>query len=329
MNLKMMSAVSATDIKQVALKTIRQEAEAIAGLEEMINADFERSVKAILEMKGRLVVSGIGKSAIIAQKIVATLNSTGSPAIFLHAADAIHGDLGMIQQEDVVMIISKSGESAEIKVLVPLIRNFGNTLIAMVGNMESYLARSSDIILNTTVSQEACPNNLAPTSSTTAQLVMGDALAVVLMEVKGFGSDDFARFHPGGTLGKKLYLHVSDLYKNNERPKVTANATLKEVILEISKKRLGTTAVVDEQENLLGIITDGDLRRMLEKDANLASVTAHEIMTVKPKTVQADALAVEALDMLRQYDISQLAVTDGSRYLGIIHIHDLIREGLI
>jgi arabinose-5-phosphate isomerase len=324
-----MSAVSVTDIKEVAQRTIRQEANAIAGLEAMIDADFERAVKAIMEMKGRLVVSGIGKSAIIAQKIVATLNSTGTPAIFLHAADAIHGDLGMIQQEDVVMIISKSGESPEIKVLVPLIRNFGNTLIAMVGNLESNLARQSDIILNTTVSQEACPNNLAPTSSTTAQLVMGDALAVVMMEVKGFDSDDFARFHPGGTLGKKLYLHVSDLYKNNERPKVTAEATLKEVILEISKKRLGTTAVVDERDALLGIITDGDLRRMLEKDANLASVTAREIMTVNPKTIAPDALAVEALDLLRQYDISQLAVTDGARYLGIIHLHDLIREGLI
>lgn len=324
-----MSAVSATDIKQVAIRTIRQESEAIAGLEAMIDADFEKSVKAILDTKGRLVVSGIGKSAIIAQKIVATLNSTGTPSIFLHAADAIHGDMGMIQQEDVVMIISKSGESSEIKVLVPLVRHFGNTLIAMVGNIESYLARSSDFVLNTTVSQEACPNNLAPTSSTTAQLVMGDAIAVVLMEVKGFNSDDFARFHPGGTLGKKLYLHVSDLYKNNAQPKVNADASLKEVILEISKKRLGTTAVVDAQEKLLGIITDGDLRRMLEKDANLASVTASEIMTVNPKTVSADALAVEALDLLRQYDISQLAVTDGVRYLGIIHLHDLIREGLI
>ena len=329
MNSKTMSAVSATDIKQVAIRTIRQESEAIAGLEAMINADFEKSVKAILDTKGRLVISGIGKSAIIAQKIVATLNSTGTPAIFLHAADAIHGDLGMIQQEDVVMIISKSGESSEIKVLVPLVKNFGNILIAMVGNMQSYLARSSDLILNTTVSQEACPNNLAPTSSTTAQLVMGDALAVVLMEVKGFNSDDFAKFHPGGTLGKKLYLHVSDLYKNNERPKVSADANLKEVILEISKKRLGTTAVVDAQEKLLGIITDGDLRRMLEKDANLASVTASEIMTVNPKTIRADALAVDALDLLRQYDISQLAVTDDARYLGIIHLHDLIREGLI
>jgi KpsF/GutQ family protein len=324
-----MPVVPVVDIKEVAQRTIRQEAGAIAGLEAMIDVDFERAVKAILDCKGRLVVSGIGKSAIIAQKIVATLNSTGTPAIFLHAADAIHGDLGMVQQDDVVMVISKSGESPEIKVLLPLIRNFGNTLIAMVGNMESSLAKQADMVLNTTVPQEACPNNLAPTSSTTAQLVMGDALAVVLMEVKGFGSDDFARFHPGGTLGKKLYLHVSDLYRNNERPKVLPDANLKQVIIEISRKRLGTTAVVDENDTLLGIITDGDLRRMLEKDVDLSKVTAREIMTGNPKSVSQDALAVEALDLLRQYDISQLAVTDGARYLGIIHLHDLIREGLI
>jgi arabinose-5-phosphate isomerase len=329
MQVKTMSAVPATDIKEVALRTIRQEAAAVAGLEAMVNADFERSVKAILDMKGRLVVSGIGKSAIIAQKIVATLNSTGTPAIFLHAADAIHGDLGMIQQEDVVMIISKSGESPEIKVLVPLVRNFGNTLIAMVGNTSSYLALQADMVLNTTVSQEACPNNLAPTSSTTAQLVMGDALAVVLMEIKGFTSDDFARFHPGGTLGKKLYLHVSDLYRHNEKPQVLPDATLKEVIIEISKKLLGTTAVVDANNQLLGIITDGDLRRMLEKNNDLGSITAQEIMTVNPKTIAPEGLAVEALDLMRQYDITQLVVANGSLYLGIIHLHDLIREGLI
>src|SRR5688572_26938438 len=264
------------NIKQAGLRTIRLEAEAISAMQHLIDDDFEKAIKTISECTGRLVISGIGKSAIIAQKIVATLNSTGTPAIFLHAADAIHGDLGMVQQDDVVMVISKSGESPEIKVLIPLIRNFGNTIIAMVGNLSSYLASRSHIVLNTTVSQEACPNNLAPTSSTTAQLVMGDAIAVVLMEMRGFGSDDFAKFHPGGTLGKKLYLHVSDLYKNNERPKVTANASLKEVILEISKKRLGTTAVVDEQDRLLGIITDGDSRRMLEKDANLAKVGASE-----------------------------------------------------
>ena len=325
-----MSVVSAIDIKSVALRTISLEAEAIMAIGAMINDDFEKAVKAVFETKGRLVVSGIGKSALIAQKLVATLNSTGSPSIFLHAADAIHGDIGMIQQEDVVMIISKSGESPEIKVLVPLVKNFGNTLIAMVGNIESYLARQAGIILNTTVSQEACPNNLAPTSSTTAQLVMGDALAVALMELRGFTQEDFARFHPGGTLGKKLYLRVSDLYINNEKPQVSPNASLKEVIVEISKKRLGTTAVIDSNNQLLGMITDGDLRRMLEKNIRLDSVTAKEIMTLHPKTITPDALAVEALDRLRKYDINQLiVVTNESAYLGIIHLHDLIREGLI
>ncbi|MBO9199801.1 MULTISPECIES: KpsF/GutQ family sugar-phosphate isomerase [Niastella] len=325
-----MSTLSAIDIKSVALRTIGLEAEAIASLQAMVNDDFERAVKAVYETKGRLVISGIGKSALIAQKLVATLNSTGSPAIFLHAADAIHGDLGMIQQEDVVMIISKSGESPEIKVLVPLVKNFGNTLIGMVGNTSSFLARQSNIILNTTVSQEACPNNLAPTSSTTAQLVMGDAIAVSLMELRGFTSEDFARFHPGGTLGKKLYLRVTDLYINNEKPRVSDTSSLKEVIVEISKKRLGTTAVTDGNNQLLGIITDGDLRRMLEKNIPLDSVIAKEIMTLNPKTITADALAVEALDRLRKFDINQLVVVSGDgTYLGFIHLHDLIREGLI
>lgn len=325
-----MSTLSAIDIKSVALRTIVLEAEAIASLQAMVNDDFEKAVKAIYETKGRVVISGIGKSALIAQKLVATLNSTGTPAIFLHAADAIHGDLGMVQQEDVVMIISKSGESPEIKVLVPLVRNFGNTLIAMVGSIGSFLARQSNIILNTTVSQEACPNNLAPTSSTTAQLVMGDAIAVSLMELRGFTPEDFARFHPGGTLGKKLYLRVSDLYVNNEKPQVSLSASLKEVIVEISKKRMGTTAVTDENNRLLGIITDGDLRRMLEKNIPLDSVTAKEIMTLNPKTISADALAVEALDRLRKFDINQLVVVaEDSVYLGFIHLHDLIREGLI
>jgi len=325
-----MSTLSAIDIKSVALRTIGLEAEAIASLQTMVNDDFERAVKAIYETKGRVIISGIGKSALIAQKLVATLNSTGTPAIFLHAADAIHGDLGMVQQEDVVMIISKSGESPEIKVLVPLVKNFGNTLIGMVGNMASFLARQSGIVLNTTVSQEACPNNLAPTSSTTAQLVMGDAIAVSLMELRGFTSEDFARFHPGGTLGKKLYLRVSELYVNNEKPRVSESASLKEVIMEISKKRLGTTAVTDANNRLLGIITDGDLRRMLEKNIPLNSVTAKEIMTLNPKTIMADALAVEALDRLRKFDINQLVViTADESYLGFIHLHDLIREGLI
>jgi arabinose-5-phosphate isomerase len=276
------------------------------------------------------VVSGIGKSAVIAQKIVATFNSTGTPSIFMHAADAIHGDLGIVQQDDIVIVISKSGESPEIKVLIPLIKNFGNILIGMVGNMQSYLAKQSDIILNTTVDQEACPNNLAPTASTTAQLVMGDTLAVCLMEKKGFKSDDFAKFHPGGTLGKKLYLRVSDLYTGNEKPKVMPSDSLKDVIVEMTQKRLGVTAVTDEKGILLGIITDGDLRRMLKNSVQIESVKAADIMTRNPKTIGPDELAVSALDLLRKKEITQLAVvSDNGQYLGIIHLHDLIKEGLI
>ncbi len=317
------------DIKHIGLRTIQLEAAAIAALGPMINEDFEKAVKTIADCSGRLVISGIGKSAIIAQKIVATFNSTGTPSIFLHAADAIHGDLGMIQQNDVVLIISKSGESPEIKVLVPLIKNFGNVLIGMVGNVSSYLSKQSDIVLNTTVDQEACPNNLAPTSSTTAQLVMGDALAVVLMELKGFGTDDFAKFHPGGMLGKKLYLRVSDLYIHNEKPSVQPEASLKKVIVEISKNRLGATAVVNDNGELLGVVTDGDLRRMLEKNGPLDTVTARDIMSTHPKTISPESLAVDALDLLRKNDITQLVVTSDNRYLGIIHLHDLVREGLI
>ncbi|MBL7723381.1 MAG: KpsF/GutQ family sugar-phosphate isomerase [Chitinophagaceae bacterium] len=319
----------AVSIKQVALKTIELEANSIAGLASYINDDFEKAVAAISSAKGRIVVSGIGKSAVIAQKIVATFNSTGTPSIFMHAADAIHGDLGMVQQDDVVIVISKSGESPEIKVLIPLIRNFGNILIAMVGNTESYLARNASIILNTTVEQEACPNNLAPTSSTTAQLVMGDALAICLMQLNGFQSEDFAKFHPGGSLGKKLYLRVSDLYADNEKPKVLAEQSLKEVIVEMTAKRLGITAVVDADNRLLGIITDGDLRRMLEKSTAIDKTKAGDIMTANPKTIGPDELAVGALDMLRKNEITQLAVTEKGKYLGIIHLHDLIREGLI
>ncbi len=316
-------------IKEVALKTIELEANSVAGLAAFINDDFEKAVQAIFSGKGRVVVSGIGKSAIIAHKIVATFNSTGTPSIFMHAADAIHGDLGMVQQNDVVIVISKSGESPEIKVLIPLLRNFGNTLIAMVGNTDSYLARNASIVLNTSVEQEACPNNLAPTSSTTAQLVMGDALAICLMELNGFQSTDFAKFHPGGSLGKKLYLRVSDLYADNEKPKVLAGQSLKEVIVEMTAKRLGITAVVEEDGSLLGIITDGDLRRMLEKNSDIEKVKAGDIMTRNPKTIGSEELAISALDVLRKNEISQLAVTNNGRYEGIIHLHDLIREGLI
>jgi arabinose-5-phosphate isomerase len=318
-----------SSLKQIALRTIDLESKSISGLSQYINEDFEKAVNAITNCKGRLVISGIGKSAVIAQKIVATFNSTGTPSIFMHAADAIHGDLGIVQQDDMVMIISKSGESPEIKVLVPLIKNFKNILIGMVGSIESYLAIQSDIILNTTVTQEACPNNLAPTSSTTAQLVMGDALAICLMEMKGFGSDDFAKFHPGGTLGKKLYLRVADLYIKNEKPKLAKERSLKEVIVEISSKRLGATAVVDNKDTLLGIITDGDLRRMLEKSISLDGVTAEDIMTTTPKSIGADELAVDALDLMRKRSITQLVVVENGKYLGFIHLHDLIREGLI
>lgn len=319
----------AVSIRQIALQTIESEAKAVSGLASFINEDFENAVHSIARCRGRVVVSGIGKSAIIAQKIVATFNSTGTPSVFMHAADAIHGDLGMVQQDDVVIIISKSGESPEIKVLVPLIRNFGNILIGMVGQPESFLGKNSTILLNTSVPQEACPNNLAPTSSTTAQLVMGDALAVCLMELKGFQSDDFAKFHPGGMLGKKLYLRVADLSNNNEKPKVYPGQSLKEVIVEITTKRLGVTAVVDGDDNLRGIITDGDLRRMLEKSAAIDKITAEDIMTIDPKTISPDELAIEALDLMRKNEITQLAVTENGMYSGIIHLHDLIREGLI
>ena len=318
-----------SSIQQTAIGVIEMEGMSIHGLTRFINDDFERAIATIAVCKGRFVISGIGKSAIIAQKIVATLNSTGTPSIFMHAADAIHGDIGIVQKEDVVMIISKSGSSPEIKVLVPLIKNFGNVLIAMVGNIDSYLAKQSDIILNSMVDQEACPNNLAPTTSTTAQLVLGDAIAVCLMELKGFSSDNFAKFHPGGMLGKKLFLRVSDIYPGNERPLVSPNQSLKEVIMEITKKRLGATAVVDNHATLLGIITDGDLRRMLEKNHLSENIVAKDIMTLHPKTIEHDELAVNALDLMRRQEISQVVVVKAGQYLGMIHLHDLLKEGFI
>lgn len=316
-------------VREIAKQTLAIEAGSIMELREFIDDSFVEVVNLLDKMKGRLVVSGIGKSAIIGQKIVATLNSTGTPSIFMHAADAIHGDLGMVQQDDTVMIISKSGESPEIKVLITLIKNLGNKLIAMVGNLNSSLAMGADLLLNTTVSQEACPNNLAPTSSTTAQLAMGDALAVCLMEVKGFSSSDFAKFHPGGSLGKKLYLRVSDLSKLNERPAVTQNSSIKDVIVEITRKRLGLTAVLNEDGLLVGVITDGDLRRMLEKGNDIMQTTAKDIMGIHPKTIEGDALAVDALDRMRKNNITQLIVTEDKHYAGVIHLHDLIREGII
>jgi arabinose-5-phosphate isomerase len=316
-------------LQEIAKNTLTLEANSILELRDFINDEFERIVQLFLQTKGRLVISGIGKSAIIGQKIVATLNSTGTPSIFMHAADAIHGDLGMIREDDVVMIISKSGESPEIKVLVTLIQNLGNPLIAMVGKIPSALSEGASHILNTTVSQEACPNNLAPTSSTTAQMAMGDAMAVCLMEAKGFTSDDFAKFHPGGALGKKLYLRVNDLSKQNEKPAVKESSTLKEVIVEITKRRLGLTAVLNENNELTGVITDGDLRRMLEKGVDLEKTNAKDIMSPSPKTIAQDALAVHALDTMRKNNITQLLVADEKNYVGVIHLHDLIREGLI
>jgi len=316
-------------IKEVALKTIDLEARAVAGLAPFINDDFEKAVNAIFSGKGRVVVSGIGKSAIIAHKIVATFNSTGTPSIFMHAADAIHGDLGMVQQDDVVIVISKSGESPEIKVLIPLLRNFGNPLIAMVGNTDSYLARNASIVLNTSVEQEACPNNLAPTSSTTAQLVMGDALAICLLKLRGFTPSDFARFHPGGSLGKKLYLRVSDIMTHTLRPKVSPEQTIRDTLFEISRNRLGATAVLDDKEKLQGIITDGDVRRMVEKNSNLEALCAADVMTRNPKTIPYDELAVHAYRMMQANKITQLIVLKDEQYVGMVHIHDIIREGIV
>ncbi|MEO6188708.1 MAG: KpsF/GutQ family sugar-phosphate isomerase [Ginsengibacter sp.] len=317
------------NIIETAKRTIDLEAKSINNLSSFIDNAFEQAVLAIHSCKGRLVISGIGKSAIIAQKIVASLNSTGTPSLFLHAADAIHGDIGMVQHDDIVLIISKSGDSPEIKILVPIIKNFKNQLIAICGNMQSYLAKTADITLNTTVSTEACPNNLAPTSSTTAQIVMGDAITVCLMELKGFSADDFAKFHPGGALGKKLYLHVSDLAFDNEKPFVYEKSSLREVIIEITKKRLGVTVVLDDSQNISGVITDGDLRRMLENNLYNEAVTAREIMTYNPKTIAATELAVNALGLMRSLNITQLVVTDDKKYAGIIHLHDLVREGII
>jgi len=318
------------DIKNSAVRTIELEARAICGLKNFIDDNFEKAVETIHQSRGRVVITGVGKSAIVGQKIVATLNSTGTPALFMHAADAIHGDLGMIQQDDVVIIISKSGESPEIKVLVPLIRSFGNKLVGMCGNKNSILALQSDHFLNTTVEKEACPNNLAPTSSTTAQVVIGDALAVCLMELNEFTGKDFARYHPGGNLGKKLYLKVDDVYKMNEKPAVKKDAPLKDVIFEISRGRLGATAVIDENNKIIGIITDGDVRRMLEKISDVSKIKAEDIITLNPKTIQPHLLAIEAFETLKKFDINQLLIAgDNNVYLGILHLHDLIREGII
>jgi arabinose-5-phosphate isomerase len=316
-------------IISIANRTLTIEADAINSLQAHIDTAFVEVVKAIYASKGRLVISGIGKSAIIAQKMVATLNSTGTAALYLHAADAIHGDAGMIQPADIILIISKSGESPEIKNLVQLIRNFGNTLVAMVGNRESYLAKQAKWIIDTTVTKEACIHNLAPTSSTTAQMVMGDLLAMCLMEIKEFKATDFAKFHPGGNLGKRLTLTTGQMAQVNPKPAVVNTTPLKEVILIISKNRLGAAVLIDEKENVLGIITDGDIRRMLEQHSNLQDLTAAQIAHAAPITISPNALAVEALALMEKNDISQLIVATDKKYIGMIHIHDLMKEGIL
>ncbi|MFN0083645.1 MAG: SIS domain-containing protein [Ferruginibacter sp.] len=324
-----MSNTTKKNILSSALRTIKMQAASINELTNYINEDFVNAVNAISTGKGRLVISGIGKSAIVAQKIVATMNSTGTPALFMHAADAIHGDLGMIQQHDIVLIISKSGNSPEIKVLIPLVKNFGNVVIGMVGNMQSYLAGHCDIVLNTTVTQEACPNNLAPTNSTTAQMVMGDALAICLVESKDFTTADFAKFHPGGALGKQMYLKVGDVMALHEKPVVSANDPIKKVIVDISKKRLGATVVLNADGFPEGIVTDGDIRRMFEKYDHFNDLMAKDVMSLNPKMIEAGSLAVEALQIMKQYNISQLVVMQAKEYNGVVHLHDLIREGII
>ena len=316
------------DIINIARQTITEEAAAVAKLTDYIDDDFTQAVDYILHSKGRVVITGIGKSAIIANKIVATMNSTGTPAICMHAADAIHGDLGIIQQEDVVICISKSGNTPEIKVLVPLLKRGNNKLIAITSNKGSVLAQQADWVLYAHVEKEACPNNLAPTTSTTAQLVLGDALAVCLLEMKHFGSSDFAKYHPGGALGKRLYLKVSDIVVHNQKPEVSPDTDIKKVIVEISAKMLGVAAVI-EQGNIVGVVTDGDIRRMLSKTDTIKGLTAKDIMSVRPKTIDFDSLAIDALNLMEKNKITQLLVTQDGKYAGIIHLHNLIQEGLL
>lgn len=319
----------AKNIRNTATRVLQNEANAILNLIQGLDGDFEACVERILNSKGRVVITGVGKSAIIANKIVATLNSTGTPALFMHAGDAIHGDLGMIQEADIVLCISKSGNTPEIKVLVPLLKKLGSTLVAMVSNTNSYLAEQADFVLNATIGEEACPHNLAPTTSTTAHLALGDALAVCLLEARGFTSDDFAKYHPGGSLGKQLYLKVGDVLSKGVVPVVREDAGITEVIIEISGKRLGATAVNDADGNLTGIITDGDLRRMLEKTLDIQSLKAKDIMTINPKTISKDEFAIRALNQMRNFNITQLVAMDGVKIAGFVHIHDLMKEGIV
>ncbi len=317
------------NIKNIARSVLLNEARAIENLTNFIDDNFEACVNEIYSAKGRVVITGVGKSAIIANKIVATLNSTGTPALFMHAADAIHGDLGMIQKDDIVICVSKSGSTPEIKVLVPLLKRRGSKLVALISNTNSYLAQQADFVLNATIAEEACPHNLAPTTSTTAHLALGDALAVCLLEMRNFTTTDFAEFHPGGALGKQLYLRVSDIYLQNELPKVLPQTTVPEAILEISTKRLGCTAVISPDGEMMGIITDGDLRRMLQKNINIGDLKAADIMTQNPRSIQKDEYAVKALHIMQENNITQLPVMDEKKLVGFVHLHDLLKEGIV
>ncbi len=320
--------ITKENILASAKKTILSESQSIAKLSDYLDNNFYEAVTMIYNLKGRLIITGIGKSAIIAQKIVATLNSTGTPAFFLHASEAIHGDLGMIQEGDGIICISKSGNSPEIKVLVPLLKRFGNKLIAITGNSTSFLGKEAHFTLNTFVETESCPNNLAPTNSTTAQLVMGDALAVCLMEMRSFTAEDFAKYHPGGALGKKLLLRVLDLLDASKKPLVNPDSSVKDVIVEISEKRLGVAAVI-ENNIVVGIITDGDIRRMLNKTETISGLTALDIMTVNPKTIKSTDMVVDALNTMEDFSITQLVVVDNGEYKGVIHLHDILKEGIV
>lgn len=324
-----MKEKSDESIKALAVSVIRQEAEAVANLVSFVDAEFMRILDLIYTSKGRLIITGIGKSAIIGNKIVATMNSTGTPAIFMHAADAIHGDLGIIQPDDVVMCISKSGNTPEIKVLVPLIARMGNKMIAMVSNTDSFLAKHADFVVRATVDKESDPNNLAPTSSTTTQLVMGDAIAVCLLKMRGFSQEQFAQYHPGGSLGKRLYLRVSDVMDPQLRPSVGRDESIQNTIINISQNRLGATVVLDGEENLLGIITDGDVRRMIEKGKPLDSLKAEDIMSRNPKRIDVNEMAVNAFDIMQRNKITSVIATDKGRYAGLVHIHDILREGIV
>lgn len=324
----MKTLISKSVIIEAAKRSISEQGDAIKNIVNFLDDSFAEAVELILKSNGRVIITGIGKSAIIANKIVATLNSTGTPSIFMHAADAIHGDLGLVQKKDIIICISKSGNTPEIKVLVPLLKRAGNPLIAITGNKNSFLGEESDFVFNSYVNKEVCPNNLAPTTSTTAQLVIGDALAVCLLQMRDFSSDDFAKYHPGGALGKKLFLTVRDLAMNNEKPNVGLNSNIKDVIIEISEKRLGVSAVT-EQNKIKGIITDGDLRRMLAKTENFTNLSAIDIMTKNPKSIDINAMAVDAMQLMEKHEITQLLVTDNKLYVGVIHLHDLMKEGIL